>query len=148
MPKNLPNPTKDQPSLALVDLFAARELHSAAIEGYAVKHPGSGKVVSNRSFENGYCERPLTLPLSEAQALAGMLNHKTGKPWVLRLAPHPCPRCQRDIWADDRDFCHPNNRERTEWRAGCNEHDFGCGHEVLGTSFEDVMTKWNAGASA
>ncbi|KVP96875.1 hypothetical protein WJ96_06795 [Burkholderia ubonensis] len=112
------------------------------IPGYAVRHPESGALVSNRSFDNGYCVQPLTFDKAEAETHAAALHAATGTVWVLELAPGPCPACRRVIWADDLDFCYPLNRERTRWRAGCNEHDFGCGFEVEGNSFVDVMRLW------
>ena len=123
--------------------YALHEVVQDRIPGYAVKHPESGEIVSNRNFKNGYCEQPLTFPQAEAQALAEVLTAQTQVTWVIELAPGPCPQCGRVIWADDYDFCYPSNRERTRWRAGCNEHDFGCGYEIEGESFEAVIRRWN-----
>ncbi len=125
--------------------YAVRESVLERIEGFAVDHPDTGLLVSNRSFPNGYCHQPKTWSLDEAQRVAAQLAIETGVFWVVELAPVPCIRCGRIIWADDRDFCYPSNRERTTWRAGCDLHNFGCGHEVLGDSFDDVMRRWNAG---
>lgn len=123
--------------------YAVREAESDHVCGYAVKHPKSGDIVSNRGFENGYCEQPLTMPKSEADLLAEQMSTKTGVAWVSEVAPCPCPNCGRVIWADDLDFCYPRNRERTLWRAGCNEHDFGCGHEIHASSYDEAMNRWN-----
>ncbi|WP_157644007.1 hypothetical protein [Burkholderia ubonensis] len=128
--------------MAADTLYAIREMVADRIPGYAVRHPESGALVSNRSFDNGYCVQPLTFDKAEAETHAAALHAATGTVWVLELAPGPCPACRRVIWADDLDFCYPLNRERTRWRAGCNEHDFGCGFEVEGNSFVDVMRLW------
>jgi hypothetical protein len=55
----------------------------------------------------------------------------------------PCPFCGQEIDITDEDFCYPNNRERTEWRAGCIEIADGCGAEVLGCTEEEAINKWN-----
>jgi len=123
--------------------YALREVVQDRLHGYAVKHPESGEIVSNRSFKNGYCEQPLTFLQADAQALAEALRAQTQVTWVVELAPGPCPQCGRVIWADDLDFCYPANRERTRWRAGCNEHDFGCGYNIEGDTFESVIRRWN-----
>ena len=126
-------------------LFAVRQAPSEHdhIPGYAVRHPVSGAIVSNRSFENGYCEELLSLCEVDAVALAQELALKTGMLWSAERAPNPCPNCGRAISADDGDFCYPNNRERTLWRAGCNEHDFGCGHEVQAPTYSQALALWN-----
>lgn len=113
---------------------------------FAVLDPVSKLPVSNQ-MPNGYCLKPLTLALAQAQALAAALTTQTGQSWTIEIAPHPCPLCERKIWAGDLDFCHPTSRERTAWRAGCNVHDFGCGYEVTANSKEAVMAAWNAGRS-
>jgi hypothetical protein len=123
--------------------YALREQVTDRTAGYAVRHPQSGALVSNRSFENGYCVQPLTFPLDEAQAHVATLTAETRVTWMRELAPGPCPACKRVIWADDLDFAYPLNRERTLYRAGCNKHDFGCGLEVEGDSFEGVIRRWN-----
>lgn len=125
-------------------LYAVREVGGESIPGYAIYRPGSMELISNRSIPNGYCEQPLTFPLALAQAHAQALSAHHGKPWIVELAPNPCPSCGRVIWADDRDFCYPTSRERTRWRAGCNEHDFGCGFELEASSWDEAMRRWNA----
>jgi len=110
---------------------------------YLVVHPQTGELCAQDSFENGYCCMPLTLDEAQAQALAARMREQTGMCWQAEAAPAPCANCGRVIWADDRDFCYPQNRERTSWRAGCNHHDFGCGHEVTADSREAVMAAWN-----
>jgi hypothetical protein len=122
--------------------YALREV-ADRIAGYAVRHPQTGELVSNRSFENGYCVQPLTFPRDEADAHVAALVAATGLTWVVELAPGPCPACQRVIRADDLDFCYPLNRERTHYRAGCNKHDFGCGFEIRSDSFEGAIRRWN-----
>ena len=42
------------------DTYAIREVTEHHIPGFAVVHPETGKLVSNRSFPNGYCEQPIT----------------------------------------------------------------------------------------
>lgn len=116
---------------------------ASPIEGYLVVHPESGELCSNRSFPDGYCRLPLLMDKAQAQALAQRLAAPGGHRWEAVAAPAPCAHCGRVIWADDRDFCYPLNRERTQWRAGCNEHDFGCGHEVFGDSKEAAMQAWS-----
>jgi hypothetical protein len=124
-------------------LYALREQVADGHAGYAVRHPQTSTLVSNRSFENGYCVQPLTFPRDEAVAHAAALQAATGVTWVVELAPGPCPACKRVIWADDLDFCYPTNRERTLYRAGCNKHDFGCGFEIRSDSFEGAIRRWN-----
>lgn len=55
----------------------------------------------------------------------------------------PCPFCGQEIDITDKDFCYPNNREMTEWRAGCIEIAGGCGAEILGETAEEAINKWN-----
>lgn len=45
---------------AMSDTYAIREVTDHHIPGFAVVHPETGKLVSNRSFPNGYCEQPIT----------------------------------------------------------------------------------------
>lgn len=81
--------------------------------------------------DNPYNHPPLTFTRERAEQLAAAQNRKEGRTsWRVELAPAPCPSCGRIMWANDHDFCYPSTRERTHWRAGCNEHDFGCGFEV------------------
>ena len=91
---------------------------------------------------------PVLLDKSAAQVLAAALDAEgtDEQPWRLLEAPLPCPCCGRELLVDDMDFLYPQNRQRTLWRAGCNEHDFGCGHEVFGATSEAVFAKWQAGA--
>jgi hypothetical protein len=110
---------------------------------YAAKDPATGAFVERKSFGEGWRTAPAKLEKLQAVELARQLLEETGRPWYIELAPEPCPSCSRDIWADDRDFCYPLTRDLKRYRAGCNEHDGGCGHEVEGTSFEDVMQAWN-----
>ena len=124
-------------------LFAVREESSDGIIGYAVIRPSTTEITSDRSFKDGYMNRPLTLDKDAAENLANALTVKNGKAWMIELAPNACPSCGRDKWANDHDFLYPQNREKTEFRAGCNVHDGGCGHEITGTSLEETLKKWN-----
>lgn len=124
--------------MALGILYAVKHKNA-----YAVLHPVSMLPVSHLSIPNGYCEKPLTLVLGDAQAIAATMEREAGDAWTLEVAPHPCPVCERKIWAGDRDFCYPKDRERTAWRAGCNVHDFGCGYEVTASAKDAVMAAWN-----
>jgi hypothetical protein len=110
---------------------------------YAAEDPETGALVAREGLADGWRIAPAKLAKPQALELARQLQEKTGREWFLELAPNPCPSCSRVIRADDLDFCYPQTRERKTWRAGCNEHDGGCGFEVEGTSFEDVMRKWN-----
>lgn len=104
--------------------------------------PSPFVVVGSRDIPNGYCHPPLTLPLDEAELLAEHLSKTTGMDWKLEVAPTPCPACGRKISPADYDFVYPENRERTQWRAGCDIHNFGCGHEVKGPTRESVLEAW------
>lgn len=126
------------------DTYAIREVTEHHIPSFAVVHPETGQLVSNRSIPNGYCHRPVTYGLVAAQAEANELTQRTGFLWEVTLAPNPCPSCGRSLWADDLDFLHPSNRERSAWRAGCNTHDGGCGFELEGPSALEVLRAWNA----
>lgn len=123
--------------------YAIREMVADRNPGFAVRQPVTGALVSNLSFEEGFRIQPPAFPKAEAEAHAEALFVATGIVWVLHLAPGACPACRRVIWADDLDFCYPQNRQRTRWRAGCNEHDGGCGFEVEADTFDDVMRLWN-----
>jgi hypothetical protein len=127
------------------DSYAVREGSPHEKVGYAVINPATGQVESNKGLVNGYCEQPLTMPLNEAQHLADKLtaSSQTGTVWSVELAPHPCPNCKREIWANDRDFCYPQNRERTQWVAGCFVHNFGCGFKLHTDSKEEALAAWN-----
>lgn len=92
---------------------------------------------------------PMTWTLTEAQAVAELFATRDceglAPKWTLVLVPNPCAGCGRVIDVDDGDFCYPENRDRTKWRAGCNEHDFGCGYEVTAATRDEALAKWNAG---
>jgi len=122
-------------------LYAIREIQERP--AYAVTHPTLGEIVANDSFANGYCAQPITATQERAQEIAKALTASTKVEWQIERAPNPCARCGRVIWADDLDFLYPQNRERTSWRAGCNLHDFGCGHEVVAESKDSVLARWN-----
>lgn len=90
---------------------------------------------------------PAQFPLDVAQAHAKALNEAGATPaWEVHIAANACPSCGRRMWANDHDFCHPENRERTKWRAGCNVHDFGCGFEVTAevSTEAEMLNAWNA----
>ena len=55
----------------------------------------------------------------------------------------PCPFCGQIIDPTDADFCYPNNREKTAWRAGCIEVAGGCGAEIVGETAEEAIRLWN-----
>lgn len=131
-------------------LFAVRtrRREDENVPSYAVLDPLSSRILPSREHEHLYASRPLTISKKEAEALAAALTRETGREWFAEEAPTPCANCGRDIWADDLDFCYPGNREMTSWRAGCNEHDFGCGHEVEADSYEAVMAAWRAPVKA
>lgn len=87
-----------------------------------------------------------TLPKEQALALADKLSTETDGPgWTVGLAPRACPSCGRQVTPDDLDFCYPTHR-RTQWRAGCNQHDFGCGFEVEApvASADAIIGLWNS----
>lgn len=124
-------------------LYAVRELGANLVPSYAIPNPAGEGFVSQRQVPEGNTVAPAKLPLKQAVALAVELAGSTGVAWGLQVAPRPCPACGREIDADDQDFCYPENRERTRWRAGCNEHDGGCGHELFAASYENVILEWN-----
>jgi hypothetical protein len=113
--------------------------HSA----YAVAHPETQEIISQATHPSKHASAPLTWELEDAFAIAQGLQHKFGHSWKLVLAPGPCPQCGRQVLADDDDVWYPINRDRQEWRAGCNEHDFGCGYEAIGASNREVLAHWN-----
>lgn len=111
---------------------------------FAVAQPGTGAIVSQEVVAQ-QCA-PVKVPADEVEQVLRELNVAYPGEWRQELAPGPCPRCGRNIWADDLDFIYPENRERSSWRAGCNEHDFGCGFEVTAPTKNDVIKAWNAAA--
>ena len=135
LPSGGPNPST---------LYAIRQVRPDD-HGFLVRHPESGELASTRSFPNGYCERPLTVPWDAAMALLEQFRKLVpgNEVWELAEAPHACPNCRREIWANDLDFLY-SHKEGTLWRAGCNEHDFGCGFELVqeGTR-EEALRAWN-----
>ena len=136
--------------LEIAELDAELHMHALYIkreearDEFIVKHPETGELVSRETLPDTYCNKPAIFKHEEALELAVKLKLETDRDWQLVWAPKPCPSCGREIWADDLDFCYPQNRERTKWRAGCNEHDFGCGFEVTGSSEREVMLKWES----
>lgn len=91
---------------------------------------------------------PALFDKAGAEEMAAELNAAApdGEQWRVEEAPLPCPCCGRELLVDDLDFLYPQNREWTSWRAGCNEHDFGCGYEVFGATADEVFAKWQDGA--
>lgn len=115
-------------------------------DDYAAEHPATGALVARKPLAGDSRIAPATLARPRALELARQLQEQTGRAWLIEPAPNPCPACSRVIRADDLDFCYPQTRERKTWRAGCNEHDGGCGYEVIAASFEAVMQAWNSRA--
>lgn len=127
--------------------------------------PDTGVFASHQAVPNGTCIAPSEFPLFEAQEISVQMSQRSidtraserktaarwgddagpdvPSVWGDEIAPNPCPQCGRKMFANDLDFCHATNREGTAFVAACKEHNFGCGHEVLGTSFEDAMARWN-----
>jgi len=120
-----------------------RTTTTAAADDYLVAHPRTGTLVSRRSLATPWRHRPALLPRAEAQAMADELRETTGNAWSIELAPNDCPGCDRKIDPNHPDFCYTPGVRRDRWRAGCNEHDGGCGFEVEGDSYKDVLTRWN-----
>jgi len=116
---------------------------TTAVDDYLVAHPRTGALVPRRALATPWRHRPALLPRGEAQAKADELRETTGEDWSIELAPNDCPSCERKIDANRPDFCYTPGVRRDRWRAGCNEHDGGCGFEVEGDSYEDVLTRWN-----
>lgn len=115
----------------------------AAREDYLIEHPVSGELVSYESLASPWRHRPALRPHVQAQEKADELRKLTGDPWQIELMPNACPNCAREIGADRVDFCYPRGTKGGIWRAGCNEHDGGCGFEIEGSSYEDAVTRWN-----
>ena len=127
----------------LEQLYAVRRVQDGDTTGFAVlpesvpdayRDELRDQVVCNEDVEVGWCRRPLTLPRDQAEALASFLSETQSQTWEARATHRPCPACGRDIWADDLDFLYPLKRDYSEWQAGCNLHDFGCGFEKWQTA--------------
>jgi hypothetical protein len=112
-------------------------------DDYAAEDPATGVLVARETLADGWRIAPAKLARPRALELACQLQQKTGRAWFIEPAPNPCPACSRAVRADDLDLCYPQTLDRKTWRAGCNEHDGGCGYEVIATSFEAVMRAWN-----
>lgn len=145
--------------------YAARETSPGRRRGYAILNPASGEFESHEAVQGGTCIPPVEFPLAEAQAHAAQMTQRAiGVPtavrvaaarwsddpgldvpsvWGVEVAPNPCAHCGRKMFASDLDFCHPTNRERSAYVTACYEHNFGCGREVLGASYENAMARWN-----
>lgn len=125
-----------------------RTLADRPYRDFLFSHPMHGAIVPGADLgSNPNIHRPEHFTLESAEEFAKKLNEAGASPaWEVHLAANSCPSCGRAMWANDHDFCHPENRERTKWRAGCNVHDFGCGFEVSAeVSTEAEMLKvWNA----
>lgn len=126
-----------------MNIFAIQDASDRRLGDYIVYNGKLNQYVPSESFPEGYMCPPATLTHSEANELVVKLKRETGIDYYVKLAPRPCPKCGREIWTDDLDFAHPTNREMSEWRAGCNKHDFGCGFEIIGASYDDVIHTWN-----
>lgn len=117
-------------------------------EDYLFEHPQHcGQLVTSSAFDNAYNHPPARFEQEVADMLAQEMNQREGVSpqdgWRALATYKDCPSCGRDLWANDLDVCYPQNRERSSWRVGCNCHDFGCGLEVHGDSYEDVVGQWN-----
>ena len=115
----------------------------AEIDDFLIEHPVTRKLVAFTTLDSPWRHSPALLPQAEAQARADELRRTSGDPWQIELAPNACPSCAREIGPDRIDFCYPRGLKSGPWRAGCNEHDGGCGFEIEGSSYDDVVTKWN-----
>jgi hypothetical protein len=113
------------------------------MDDFLIEHPRTGDLVSRDALASPWRHKPALLPEAEAQAKADELRQLTGNAWRIELAPNECPECAREIDANRPDFAHTLGARRDRWRAGCNEHDGGCGFEVEGESYEDALTRWN-----
>lgn len=110
---------------------------------YLVEHPKTGELVPHESLASPWRYRPALRPHAPAQEKAEELRRATGDPWEVEMAPNECPKCGRKIEAGRLDFCYPLGARSGTWRARCNEHDGGCGYEIEGPSYDEVLTKWN-----
>jgi hypothetical protein len=110
---------------------------------YLTKHPSTGELVSRVAVASPWRLAPVLLSKAQAQAALEAVRSPIGVPWQIEAAPNSCPSCERKIGADSVDFCYQQGNASGRWRAGCNEHDGGCGFEVEGKSFDDVMRQWN-----
>lgn len=61
--------------------------------------------------------------------------------WAKKIKP--CPFCEFQPNAEDPDCIHPVNREQTIWSITCYETGGGCTAQLLGSSAEEVVRKWN-----
>lgn len=124
-----------------------RDFDEESDSDFLYAHPSTGEVMPGRQLgtnPNNYPPEHFSREAAQAHVLR--LNASApDTPWVLRLAPRPCPSCGRVMWANDLDFLHPRNRLRDGWRAGCNVHDFGCGFEIeaLGVTRDQLLDQWN-----
>jgi hypothetical protein len=120
-------------------------VHNAETDDYLFRCEGTEqRLVTSTSLDNPYCHTPATFSQELADALAAEMNIKEStNRWVALKTHRDCPSCGRSLSTNDMDVCYPQNRERTKWRVGCNLHDFGCGLEVEGTSYDDVLDRWN-----
>lgn len=55
----------------------------------------------------------------------------------------PCPFCGFKPDPNDDDCIYPVDAGRKIWQLVCYEHGGGCNAEVLGSSVEDVIERWN-----
>jgi len=126
----------------------ARNLDVQPFRDFLFSHARTSAVMPGAELgSNPHLQRPLHFTLETAQAHAKALNDAGASPaWGAHIAANPCPGCGRVMWANDHDFCYPNNRERSSWRAGCNVHDFGCGFELVApvATEAEVLALWNS----
>jgi hypothetical protein len=69
-------------------------------------------------------------------------NTPQGSP-TIELAMKPCPVCGTQWFNDNGDICYPNDRNRSSYLAWCNVSSWGCGYEVVGSSYENAVKAWN-----
>lgn len=125
-----------------------RTLADSPYRDFLYAHPQHGATMPGQDLgSNPNLIPPEHFSVEAATAHAKALNDAGASPaWEVHIAANPCPSCGRRMWANDHDFCHPENRERTKWRAGCNVHDFGCGFEVTAQVLTEaeMLKAWNA----
>ena len=142
---NLPQTSETAPPL---ELFVLSYKGDGPYErGFAVYARESGEVARSSDLHAPGAHREVALRKEEALQLLRTLENKYGPPvrWKLGVAAAPCPQCGRDIWTNDGDFAYPTNRQFAHWRLSCNEHDGGCGFEIIepAQSRDEALQAWN-----
>ena len=56
-----------------------------------------------------------------------------------------CPFCGNDLNSQDlwHETIYPHNKDRSIWSINCAEECGGCGAQLLGSSADDCIEKWN-----